>query len=122
MMLETAVTMPTPVKGAQSYKQRVKDMFTMQIPYTFSLYRFWWYWLFIPWVLPFQITYCCIILVELVLITILFPVACVPFLRFPSYLTQALCFGFGFVLALLGLIPQTYGDYCRKPRAKNPQQ
>ena len=110
MMLETAVTFPTPVKGLQSYKERVKDMFTLQIPNVFYVYTAWWYWLLILWVFPLQIVYCCIILVELIFITMLFPIACVPYLRFFSYLAQVLCFGLGFAVGIIGLIPQTYDD------------
>lgn len=111
MMLHSEVSFPTPVKGARSYKERVIEMFTEQIPYAFHLYGVWWYWLLVWWVLPFQIVYCSIILVELVLITVFFPIACVPYLRFISYLFQSLCFGIGFVVALIGFIPKTFKDY-----------
>ncbi len=113
MRLETPVTFPIPVRGATSYKNRVKQMFTEQIPFLFNIAcgGGWWYWLLIWWVFPFWLVYSCIVLVELVLITILFPIACVPYLRFISYLFQSLCFGIGFVIAFIGLIPQTYDDY-----------
>lgn len=112
MMLHTEVSFPTPVKGATSYKDRVIEMFTEQIPFVFSMFRHcWWYWLLVWWVIPFWLVYSCIVIVELVFITVLFPIACVPFLRFFSYLAQSLCFGMGFIIALLGLIPQTYRDY-----------
>lgn len=111
MMLETPVTFPVPVKGADSYKERVSQMFTEQIPFVFSIFReCWWYWLLVWWVIPFWLVYSCIVLVELVLITVLFPIACVPYLRFFSYLAQCICFGAGFIVALIGLIPQTYDE------------
>ncbi len=110
MMYQTEVAFPTPVRGASSYKYRVIEMFTQQIPYAFHLYRAWWYWLLSPWVFPFQIVYCSILLVELLLITVLFPIACVPFLRFFSYLAQAICFGLTFMISFIGLIPRTYRD------------
>lgn len=112
MMLQTEVNFPIPVKGAESYKDRVIEMFTEQIPYVFKLFRHcWWYWLLIWWVIPFWLVYSCIVLVELVLITVFFPIACVPYLRGITYLIQALCFGICFIVGFIGLIPQTFRDY-----------
>ena len=110
MMLETPVTFPISVKGVDSYKERVIQMFTEQIPFIFSFIReCWWYWLIIWWVMPFWLVYTCIVLMELILITVLFPIACVPYLRFISYVTQGLCFGIGYIVGFIGLIPQAYG-------------
>lgn len=118
MMLETDVRYPIAVKGPASYVDRIEEMFTLQIPNVFKLYHLWWYWLLIIWTLPFQIAYCAVVLVELVLITVLFPIACVPYLRFFSYLAQSICFGANFVLGFLGFIHQDYDDYEPSEKAK----
>lgn len=111
---------PCPVTHFSSYKERVKQVFSKQVPCVFSVYSSWygawWYWLLLLWILPFQILYCCVLLVELILITILFPLTLIPYLDIVLFVVQFICFICGYIIAFLGLVPQ---DYVRYEQMKN---
>ena len=106
---------PYPVTHFLSYKERVKQVFSKQIPCAFSVYSSWygawWYWLLLPWILPFQIAYCGVLLAELLLLTIFLPVTLIPYLDFLLFIVQFLSFVCCYIVALIGLIPQNYVKY-----------
>jgi len=87
-----------------SYKERVKQVFSKQIPCAFSVYSSWygawWYWLLLPWILPFQIAYCGVLLAELLLLTIFLPVTLIPYLDFLLFIVQFLSFVCCYIVAL----------------------
>lgn len=104
-----------PVSNIGSYKYFVLTIFTKQIPCAFSIYSSWygawWYWLLLPWILPFQIAYCAALLVELILVTVLFPIIFIPYLVFLLLIVQFLFYIFRYIVAFIGLVPQDYVKY-----------
>lgn len=110
MYYNVRMTPPTRVVSIDTYKRRIKEIVCGQLKNLFNpiKLKMIYFWLFAIIFIPCSLWYLCCCLAEIIIDTILLPLALIPYVRFISLTTQVIIWSLGIAIGCFSCTDLTY--------------